>query len=136
MPKELDIHKIFTILKFVKHAITTTCNSHDKGQRPHGNDSTESSIEDYLSAFQKTGCFLFNPFPANIPHMSKPGSWFLLAKYVKKHLCKKEVWPASLRKTSLFHRCFFIHFARKNQLLGLPINGTLGKWVNSVSKTL
>ena len=91
MLKELDIHKIFTILKFVRHAITTICNSYDKGQRPHGNASTERSIEDYLSAFQKTGCFLFNPFPANIPHMSKPGSWFLLAKYVKKHLCKKEV---------------------------------------------
>ena len=91
MLKELDIHKICTILKFLRRALTTTYNSHDKGSRPHGNGSTECSIEDYLSAFQKTGCFSFNPFPANIPHMGKPGSWFVLAKCVKKRLCKSDI---------------------------------------------
>ena len=90
MLKELDIHKIFTILKFLRRAISTTCNSHDV-VFPYGNGSTERSIEDYLSAFQKTGCFLFNPFAANVPHMGKPGSWFVLAKCVKKHLCKSGI---------------------------------------------
>ena len=32
-----------------------------------------------------------NPFPANIPFMDKPGSWFLLAKCVKKHLWKSYI---------------------------------------------
>ena len=107
MLKELDIHKIFTILKFLRRPITTTCNSLDKGERPHGNGSTERSIEDYLSAFQKTVCFLFNPFAANVPHMSKPGSWFVLAKCVKKHLCKSGILPDLYVKpdsfTGVFH---------------------------------
>ena len=32
-----------------------------------------------------------NPFPANISFMDKPGSWFLLAKCVKKHLWKSYI---------------------------------------------
>ena len=49
--KEVDIHKIFTILKFLRCVITTASNSHDKGLRPHGNGNAERSFEDYLSAF-------------------------------------------------------------------------------------
>ena len=32
-----------------------------------------------------------NPFPANVPFIGKPGSWFLLAKFVKKHLWKSDI---------------------------------------------
>ena len=32
-----------------------------------------------------------NPFPVDIPFMDKPGIWFLLAKYVKKHLWKSYI---------------------------------------------
>ena len=31
MLKELDTHRIFIILKFLRHAMTTACNSHDNG---------------------------------------------------------------------------------------------------------
>ena len=132
MLKELDIRKIFTILKFLRCAITTTCNSHDNGRRSHSNGNTERSIEDYFSAFQKTRCFLFNPFPANVPHMGKSVSWFVLAKCMKKHLCKSDIWPASLLKTSLFHRCFFTHFAGKNYAHKHNVGW---KWVNWVPIT-
>ena len=47
-------------------------------------------MEDYLSAFQKTVCFLFNPFPANVPPMEKAHSWFVLVKCVKKNLRKSD----------------------------------------------
>ena len=32
-----------------------------------------------------------NPFPANVPIMEKPGSWFLLAKFVK-NACGRETF--------------------------------------------
>ena len=50
----------------------------------------------------------------------------------EKHLWKSEILskdrPASLLKVSFFHRCFFKHFACKNQLPGLSISGT---WVEN-----
>ena len=49
---------------------------------------------------------LINPFPANIPIMEKPGSWFLLAK------CHSSIGV-------------FTHFASKNQLPGFSISGAL-----------
>ena len=39
-------------------------------------------------------CFdqvVFNPFLANVPFMNRPNSWFLLAKYVKKHIWKSDI---------------------------------------------
>ena len=64
--------------------------------------------------------------------MEKADSWFVLAKCVKKHLCKSDILskdaghcPGSSLKMSLFNWCFFTTFASKNQLPGLPRNGTL-----------
>ena len=65
---------------------------------------------------------ILNPCQANVPIMEKPGSWFLLAKCVKKHLRKSDILskdaghrPASLPKMSLFRRCFsFILLLKTN----------------------
>ena len=48
--------------------------------------------------------------------MERPDSWLLQAKCVKKQLCQSEFLSkdASLLKMSLFHMCFFTHFAGKN----------------------
>ena len=32
-----------------------------------------------------------NPFPVNAPFMNKPGSWFLIAKFMNKHLSKSDI---------------------------------------------
>ena len=56
---------------------------------------------------------VINPFSTNVPLVDKPGSWFLLAKSLKKYLRKSDIlnkyagrWPASLLKMSLLHRWF------------------------------
>ena len=60
--------------------------------------------------------------------MYKPGSWFLLAKYLMQvidlHLYLKCQSPAGV----------FKHFASKNQLPGLAVSGTLFK--NGLSSLL
>ena len=87
-----------------------------------------------FSHFSNLQCYWnwINPFPANVPFLGKPGSWFLLAKVVKKHQLKSDIlsedavqWPASLLRMSLLHRCFFTHFASTNQLSAFSIRGTL-----------
>ena len=45
-----------------------------------------------------------NPFPASVPIMKKPGSWFLLAK------CVKNTWDSNIRgmvrrRENLTHKC-------------------------------
>ena len=34
---------------------------------------------------------LISPFSINVPHLDEPGSWFLLAKCLKKHLWKSDI---------------------------------------------
>ena len=64
-----------------------------------------------------------NPFPANIPFMDKPGSWFVLAKCVKKHLWKSYIltkdasdWPTSLLKKSSMGVFSHIFLVKANYL--------------------
>ena len=64
-------------------------------------------------------------------HLSKSGSWFLLAKCLK-HLSKSDIlnkdaghWPVSLLKMSVYHIYILAYFANKNQLFGFVMHGTL-----------
>ena len=102
MLKELDIYKIFTILKLLRRAITTTCNSHDKIKDKDHMVTVILNVPSRIiyQLFKKQGAFNSTHF------LGKPGSWFVLAKCVKKQLRKSDVSPASLLKTSFFHRCF------------------------------
>ena len=34
-----------------------------------------------------------NPVPVNAPFMDKPGSWFLIAKFMNKNLSKSDILP-------------------------------------------
>ena len=62
----------------------------------------------------------------------------------EKHLWKSDIlnkdvgrWTASSLKMSLFHRCFFTHFAGKNRQPTMDINGTLaGNWLMTFFKLL
>ena len=78
---------------------------------------------------------------SNVPRMKKPGSWFLPAKCVKKHLCNSKI--LSKDDLHLYLKChsstgvFSTHFANKHQVSGFPINGALaGNGLMSVWKDL
>ena len=69
-------------------------------------------------------------------HTNKPGSWFLLAKCLKKHLWIRDILskdvghlPVSLLKISLYHRHFLAYFASINQLSGFFMCGILEHWL-------
>ena len=89
-------------------------------------------MADKCIMYLKSDCFqLISSQCSNVPCMKKPDSWFLIAKYLKKHLWKSDIlskdashWPEYLVKASLYH-IFFTHFDTKNQLTGLSITGTL-----------
>ena len=46
-------------------------------------DITKFLLQNVLYRTLVKSAFVINPFPTNAPFMNKPGSWFLLAKYVK-----------------------------------------------------
>ena len=66
--------------------------------------------------------------------MWKPGSWFLLAKYLK-NTCGRVTFYVKMQvdetciftENVTFPQVFFKHFACKNQLPGLSVSGTLVK---------
>ena len=75
--------------------------------------------------------YYINPFSTNVLLMQKPGSWFLLVKCLK-NTCGKVTFSVKMQVDDLhlYLKChsstgFFKHFAIKNQLPGLSVNGTL-----------
>ena len=62
---------------------------------------------------------------ANVPFkQTRYSIWFLLAKYLKKHLWKSDIlskdpghWPVSLYKMSLYHRYFLAYLPVKTNYL-------------------
>ena len=87
------------------------------------------TVHIFTERYFETG---INPFPVNAPFMNKPGSWFLIAKFMNKHLSKSDI----LRKNVTLAQVFFTHFASTNQLPCFihPWNiGTLAEnWLKTV----
>ena len=46
------------------------------------------TVHIFTERYFETG---INPFPVNAPFMNKPGSWFLIAKFMNKHLLKSDI---------------------------------------------
>ena len=69
---------------------------------------------------------LLNPFSTNVPLMQKPGSWFLIEKYLK-NTCGRVI---DLHLYLKYHssKAAFQIFANKDQLPGLSVSGTLVKY--------
>ena len=105
-------------------------------EKPFNSYYTETSqmicSAKHLAGFQTVHIFSeksfqtdINPFSANVPFkQTRYSIWFLLAKYLKKHLWKSDIlskdpghWPISLYKMSLYHRCFLAYLPVKTNYL-------------------